>query len=58
MQEKDGNVSREDSVQMAISTLDEKFKIHSWTVNQLINYCRDQKAGRENGVREDTNDTH
>lgn len=42
----DDSLNRQDSIQRAISELDVMFKVHSWTVNQLINYCRDQKAAR------------
>ncbi|OAQ22716.1 hypothetical protein K457DRAFT_25807 [Linnemannia elongata AG-77] len=43
----DDSLNRQDVIQRAISELDVLFKVHSWTVNQLINYCRDQKAARE-----------
>ncbi|GJJ71712.1 hypothetical protein EMPS_04069 [Entomortierella parvispora] len=43
---KDGGRSQEDALQDAMMELEALFKKHSWTVNQLINYCRDQKAAR------------
>lgn len=49
---KDVSIGQEDAFQKAISTLDEKLKVHSWTVNQLINYCRAQKAAREEAREE------
>ena len=44
---KDDSLNQQDAIQKAISELDVMFKAHSWTVNQLINHCRDQKAARE-----------
>jgi hypothetical protein len=46
IREKDSRIGQEDARQLAMSELDKKFIEHSWTVNQLINYCRDQKATR------------
>ncbi|KAG9066515.1 hypothetical protein KI688_001743 [Linnemannia hyalina] len=43
----DLSMGQEDSIQRSMLELDTLFKKRSWTVNQLINYCRDQKAERE-----------
>ncbi|KAI9240554.1 MAG: hypothetical protein BYD32DRAFT_458729 [Podila humilis] len=46
IREKDSGIGQEDARQLAMSELDKKFLEHSWTVNQLINHCRVQKAAR------------
>lgn len=46
IQEKDVGVGQESALKMALSELDGKFKMHGWTVDQLIHHCRNQKAAR------------
>ncbi|KAF8945181.1 hypothetical protein BGZ47_003142 [Haplosporangium gracile] len=44
------SLNQQDAIQKAMLELDTMLKVHSWTINQFINYCRDQKAVREVGA--------
>ncbi|KAF9924945.1 hypothetical protein FBU30_005219 [Linnemannia zychae] len=41
--EGDDSINRQNAIQRAIAELNTLFKLHLWTVNQLVNYYRDQK---------------